>query len=88
MPEPVYKRGDFVVIYEGMGEIGHGTITGMGARCAYRTFDYGGYQQSYPSSASWSDVRAKTTSEDAMEYYWLRQGYLPLKLWVSSIPKA
>jgi hypothetical protein len=71
-----YKKGDFVAFYEGMGESSYGTIIGHSANL-YKIQEWTHDEVKYPSHTrhvTSSDMRAKCTEADAMEYYLIRSG--------------
>lgn len=72
---PKYKKGDFVCFYEGMGEMGYGTIlvaANVGRLYSIETFNYGLDIPSYPHTVTKSDMRGLSSREEAMDYYYER----------------
>lgn len=70
---PEYEIGDFVAYSEGMGEMGHGTVTAMRGEDVWtsytiRAFGYGS-EREYPVHVGIGDMRGISTPEEAMAYF-------------------
>lgn len=82
MTEKRHAVGDFVWVYEGMGESGHGTIAEvLDQGYTVKIFDYGGPNE-YERHVGYLDARAKCTIEEAMDYFFVRSGGKRIKLWL------
>lgn len=74
-PIQLYENGDFVTVYEGMGEFGHGTVIGRtGDSYQIDSFLYGFPENSWKRTVRHSDMRGLSTPELAMEYFHKRTG--------------
>ena len=76
-PSEQYEVGDFVCVYDGMGEISHGTVLSFNnKRKVYYVdiFDYGIANASYRRNVSDNDMRGISTPEEAMDYFRVRSG--------------
>ncbi len=74
---PIYKIGDFVEFYEGMGEASFGTILEMniGVGKMFKIQEWTHDENAFPShvrSVTKTDMRGLSTPEKAMEYYLIR----------------
>ena len=68
----VYEVGDFVMIYDGMGECSHGTIVRRNKK-TYTIKIYGyGVEDEYTRSVV--DIIELSSKEDADQYYRIRAG--------------
>ena len=75
-PSERYEVGDFVCVYDGMGEISHGTVTGV-KRNSYDVliYNYGlENHKAYKREVSDNDMRGISTPEQAMDYFRVRSG--------------
>lgn len=76
-PTVEYEIGDFVMIYEGMGEMNYGTVTkclGDDVWTSYVVKPYGSYlgYEHLSVTVSNNDMRGLATVEEAEEYIRLR----------------
>ena len=84
------RVGDFVCIYQGMGEITFGTLiepyinpyTKIAEGFWFDEFTYEGRLSPRIGRALHGDVRDKSTPRLAMRYYWLRTGYHTVDIWL------
>lgn len=84
------QLGDFVCLYQGMGEVTFGTL--VEPYLDPHTKRQGGYwfdEFTFEDRLSprkgrvlFSDVREKSTPRLAMRYYWLRTGYQIVDIWL------
>lgn len=73
--KPIYKVGDFVMYYEGMGVGWYGTIVKIGRNFEIHTWtpDNNKYP-SYKTTVTITDMRGLSSPEQAMEYYLITSG--------------
>lgn len=72
----LYEKGDFVEVYEGMGEMGHGTVvskSGQNYRVKIWSHDPAQYPE-YERTVTQGDMRGLSTPDKAMDYYLIRSG--------------
>ena len=65
-----YEKGDFVCVYEGMGEISYGEVQGMEGH-NYRVRGYNAREEKYENyvgTVSPGDMRGIATKADALSY--------------------
>lgn len=74
-PPVIYEPGDFVWIYEGMGEGSYGMVKRRkGDGYVIEGFDYEGLWPSYKRERTVREIGNLSTPEDAMEEHRLRGG--------------
>jgi hypothetical protein len=77
-PDSVFEVGDFVMVYEGMGEVGFGKVEGVkpnGYRI--RPYEAQGKFADYVTGRSTADVRELSTQAEADDYDAKRRGLIP-----------